>query len=109
MKRESQVSEAPTVHVRLDVTDDGQFVWWGDSPALPGLTIAAGDLRELEILAGEAFRDAGYAATTVKLSLVDSEPRTEAPANIATSPEPQELGDNSIDAARATSRVAVAA
>lgn len=76
---------------RLDLTDDGEIVWWADSPDAPGVTVAAASLRELESLGREAVADIDPAADVV-VRLMGSAPSTEADAitagSNATGPEP---------------------
>lgn len=65
-----------TIHldVHLGTADSGTVVWWADSTDIPGLTVAAPSLRELEILSRAAVLEAGLDDPTVELHLVDEAP-----------------------------------
>jgi hypothetical protein len=93
---------------RLDVTDDGEFVWWAESPDAPGVTVAAASLRELETLGREAVGDI-YPAAEVTIRLVRSAPPADAEVRVSdpavTGPRP---AGGTVEADRATQLVAVA-
>jgi len=69
-----------TIHldVHLDTADSGSMVWWADTADIPGLTVAAASLGELEILSRQAVLEAGVDDPVVELHLVDEAPPSSA-------------------------------
>ena len=69
-----------TIHldVHLDTADSGSMVSWADAADIPGLTVAAASLGELEILSREAVLEAGVDDPAVELRLVDEAPPSSA-------------------------------
>jgi len=80
-----------TIHldVHLDTADSGSMVWWADTADIPGLTVAAASLGELEILSREAVLEAGVDDPEVELRLVGEAPASAAEFTVhADSTEP---------------------
>jgi len=95
-----------TIHldVHLDTADSGSMVWWADTADIPGLTVAAASLKELEILSREAVLQAGVDDPTVELRLVDeAQPSA---AEIAARADWTEPAGTAADASRTAGRLA---
>ena len=95
-----------TIHldVHLDTADSGSMVWWADTADIPGLTVAAPSLGELEILSREAVLEAGVDDPAVKLRLVDEAPPSS--AEITARADGTEPAGTAADASRTAGHLA---
>ncbi len=69
-------------YIHLEVVDR-EAVWWAETPAVPGLSVAAATLKELRSLVAEAGA-AHLPGDRVEFQLVADEPPTANPASVVT-------------------------
>jgi len=95
-----------TIHldVHLDTADTDSMVWWADTADIPGLTVAAASLEELEILSREAVLQAGVDDPVVELHLADEAPSSA--AELTGHADRTEPAGTAADASKTESRVA---
>ena len=58
------------LNFHLELTDDKEFVWWIDSPDVPGFYASAAEIRECRLRAMNALRVEGFDVTDVREVLV---------------------------------------
>lgn len=68
--------------IHLEVADR-EAVWWAETPAVPGLSVAAPTLKELRILISEAVVANIGPDEPVELQLVAEESMSANPANLS--------------------------
>ena len=74
-------------NIHLEVVDR-EAVWWADTPAAPGLSVAAPTLKELRALIAEAAASNLGPDDAVDLQLVTEEGPSSNPAGIAAKEQP---------------------
>lgn len=65
-------------YVHVELTDHHDVVWWAETPAVTGLTVAAASLAELSPLIDDAVRRHLGKRAKIALELVADEPERDA-------------------------------
>jgi hypothetical protein len=74
-RKSDRIREPATFYIHLEPADR-DIVWWAETEAVPGLSIAAPTLRALRGMIEEAARD-HLRDVQIELELVANEPETE--------------------------------